>query len=78
MRLARFACSMQMHKLASNIDEHWAKAESMGHNLMRVLKIKTLTDQARFIPAYHNGITNLQDNRWVSGVARLRPGSGWQ
>ena len=40
----------------------WAKAESMGHKLMPVLKIKRVTDQARFIPAYHNCITNLQDN----------------
>ena len=34
----------------------------MGHKLMPVLKIKRVTDQARFIPAYHNCITNLQDN----------------
>ncbi|SYW76615.1 uncharacterized protein UBRO2_01452 [Ustilago bromivora] len=34
-------------KLIMNINEHWAKAESMGHALTEILKVKMLIDQAR-------------------------------
>ncbi|CCF49171.1 hypothetical protein NDA11_001257 [Ustilago hordei] len=32
-------------KLIANINEHWAKAESMGHALPEILKVKTLICQ---------------------------------
>lgn len=51
-----------VHKFSANLDEHWAKAETMGFNLMRVLKIKMLIDQTKFVTAYNNCIMNLQDN----------------
>ncbi|SPC64633.1 uncharacterized protein UHOD_11971 [Ustilago sp. UG-2017b] len=61
------ACKIHMFnadvcKLANYINEHWAKAETIGYNLMWVLKIKTLIDQAKFVGVYHNCIMNLQDN----------------
>ena len=49
-------------KFATDLNKHWAKAKAMGFNLMRVLKIKTLIDQARFVTAYNTCIMNLQDN----------------
>ncbi|SYW86249.1 uncharacterized protein UBRO2_05969 [Ustilago bromivora] len=51
-----------VHKLSDVINKHWAKAETMGYNLMWVLKIKPLIDQAKFITVYHNCIMNLQYN----------------
>ncbi|KAJ1040982.1 hypothetical protein NDA10_006372 [Ustilago hordei] len=59
-RIQMFNTDVQ--KLVADINKHWAKAESMGYNLTRVLKIKTLIDQTKFIATYQNCITNLQDN----------------
>ncbi|CCF53167.1 hypothetical protein NDA11_007050 [Ustilago hordei] len=51
-----------IQKFSANLNKHWAKAEAMGFNLMRVLKIKTLINQARLMTAYNTCIMNLQDN----------------
>ena len=49
-------------KFATDLNEHWAKAKAIGFNLTRVLKIKTIIDQVRFVNPYNNCIMNLQDN----------------
>ncbi|SPC64858.1 uncharacterized protein UHOD_12286 [Ustilago sp. UG-2017b] len=38
-----------VRKFSTDLDEHWAKAETMGFNLTQVLKIKTLINQAKFV-----------------------------
>ncbi|KAJ1029818.1 hypothetical protein NDA13_003058 [Ustilago tritici] len=48
-------------KLIASINKHWAKAESMGHTLPKILKVKTLIDQARYITPYHHCIITLED-----------------
>ena len=42
-----------VRKFSTDLDEHWAKAETMGFNLTQVLKIKTLIDQAKFVMVCH-------------------------
>ncbi|SYW81884.1 uncharacterized protein UHO2_00388 [Ustilago hordei] len=49
-------------KFSTDLNEHWAKAKAMGFNLTRVLKIRTLINQASVMTAYNNCIMNLQDN----------------
>ncbi|KAJ1022914.1 hypothetical protein NDA13_004963 [Ustilago tritici] len=49
------------HKLIANIKKHWAKAKSMGHALPKILKVKMLINQARYITSYHHCITMLKD-----------------
>ena len=61
---ARRICMLNadVHKFTADLNEHWAKAKATGFNLTRVLKIKTLINQARFVMAYNTCIMNLQDN----------------
>ncbi|KAJ1033355.1 hypothetical protein NDA13_001347 [Ustilago tritici] len=56
-------CTFQanVRKLITNINEHWAKAESMGHALPKILKVKMLIDQARYVTSYHHCIIMLED-----------------
>ncbi|KAJ1585345.1 hypothetical protein NDA15_005406 [Ustilago hordei] len=44
-RICMFQANIQ--KLIVDINKHWAKAKSMGHALPKILKVKTLIDQAR-------------------------------
>ncbi|KAJ1601042.1 hypothetical protein NDA14_006391 [Ustilago hordei] len=46
---ARRICMLNadVHKFTADLNEHWAKAKATGFNLTRVLKIKTLINQAR-------------------------------
>ncbi|CCF53144.1 hypothetical protein NDA10_007978 [Ustilago hordei] len=58
-RIHMFQANVQ--KLIADINEHWAKAKSMGHTLPKILKVKTLINQARYITLYHHRITMLKD-----------------
>ncbi|KAJ1596681.1 hypothetical protein NDA14_004058 [Ustilago hordei] len=60
-----------VHKLITNINEHWAKAESMGHALPDILRVKMLIDQARYITSYHHCITMLEDTGMASNYEVL-------
>ncbi|SAM85300.1 uncharacterized protein UBRO_20893 [Ustilago bromivora] len=53
-------------KLIMNINEHWAKAESMGHALTEILKVKMLIDQARYVTPYLHCIITLKDTGMAS------------
>ncbi|SPC62439.1 uncharacterized protein UHOD_11532 [Ustilago sp. UG-2017b] len=79
-----------IHKLIVDINEHWAKAGSMGHALPEILKVKTLINQAKYVtpittvlspsktPEWHQimkcFVLYYANTRTVSGVARLKPG----
>ncbi|SAM86050.1 uncharacterized protein UBRO_13566 [Ustilago bromivora] len=58
-------------KLIANINKHWAKAESMGHTLPEILKVKMLIHQARYITLYHHCITMLEDTGMASNYEVL-------
>ncbi|CCF51333.1 uncharacterized protein UHO2_04151 [Ustilago hordei] len=58
-------------KLIADINEHWAKAESMGHALPKILKVKMLIDQARYITPYHHCIITLEDTGMASSYEVL-------
>ncbi|SOV05789.1 uncharacterized protein UDID_18518 [Ustilago sp. UG-2017a] len=52
-------------KLITNINKHWAKANSMGHCLPEMLKVKTLIDQARSIMLRYRQIANSNLFAWI-------------
>ncbi|SPC61411.1 uncharacterized protein UHOD_11588 [Ustilago sp. UG-2017b] len=58
-------------KLIADINKHWAKAKSMGHSLPKILKIKMLIDQARYITPYHHCIITLKDTGMASNYEVL-------
>ncbi|SAM81981.1 uncharacterized protein UBRO_20030 [Ustilago bromivora] len=55
-----------IHKLIADINKHWAKAESMGHALPKILKVKTLIDQAKYVTPYHHCVITLEDTGMAS------------
>ncbi|SPC61744.1 uncharacterized protein UHOD_11883 [Ustilago sp. UG-2017b] len=55
-----------IRKLIADINEHWAKAESMGHALPEILKVKTLIDQAKYVTPYHHCVITLEDTGMAS------------
>ncbi|SPC68105.1 uncharacterized protein UHOD_12325 [Ustilago sp. UG-2017b] len=69
----RKICMFQanIHKLIANINKHWAKAESMGHALPEILKVRTIIDQARYITSYHHCIITLEDTVMASNYKVL-------
>ncbi|KAJ1024668.1 hypothetical protein NDA13_004595 [Ustilago tritici] len=60
-----------VRKLIANINKHWAKAKSIGHTLPKILKVKTLIDQARYITLYHHCITTLENTGMESNYEML-------
>ncbi|KAJ1038090.1 hypothetical protein NDA10_006604 [Ustilago hordei] len=60
-----------VQKLITDINEHWAKAKSMGHALPEILKVKALIDQARYITQYHHCIITLEDTGMASSYEVL-------
>lgn len=60
-----------VRKLITGINEHWAKAESMGHALPEILKVKMLIGQARYVTPYHHCIITLEDTGMASSYEVL-------
>ncbi|KAJ1583933.1 hypothetical protein NDA11_000432 [Ustilago hordei] len=66
-------CMFQVNicKLMADINEHWAKAKSMGHVLPEILKVKMLIDQAQYVTSYHHCIVTLEDTGMASNYEIL-------
>ncbi|KAJ1601938.1 hypothetical protein NDA14_007900 [Ustilago hordei] len=57
-RICMFQANIQ--KLIADINKHWAKAKSMGHALPKILKVKTLIDQASMTAQMDHRTGNLK------------------